>query len=51
MKNKPIFMLASNNKLNNHVINQHQITPNYVGTMICSKAINEENLRFSSLEI
>jgi len=51
MKNKPIFMLASNNKLNNHVINQHQITPSYVGTMICSKAINEENLRFSSLEI
>ncbi len=51
MKNKPTFMLASNKKLNNYAINQHQITPSYVGTMICSKAINEENLRFSSLEI
>ncbi len=49
-KKQPIFMLASSNKLKG-AINQHQITPSYVGTMICSKAINEENLRFSSLEI
>ncbi len=51
MKNKPTFMLATNKKLNTHIFNQRQVTPSYVGTMICSKAINEEKLRFSSLEI
>ena len=49
--NQPIFMLVSSNKLKRSAINQHQITPSYIGTMICSKDINEENLRFSSLEI
>lgn len=49
--NQPVFMLASSNKLKNCVINQPEITPSYIGTMILSKAINGENLRFSSLEI
>jgi hypothetical protein len=50
-KSKPIFMLAASKKLKGCTVNKHQITPSYIGTMIFSKAINEENLKFSSLEI
>jgi hypothetical protein len=46
-----IFMLASCHKLEACADNQHQISPSYIGTMICSKAINERSLRFSSVEI
>lgn len=50
-KSKPIFMLAASKKLKGCTVNQHQITPSYIGTMIFSKAINAEHLKFSSLEI
>jgi hypothetical protein len=51
IKDGAIFMMASRQKLKGCETNKQRITPSYIGTMVCSKAINEEDLRFSSLEI
>lgn len=51
LENKPMFMLSTNCNSKMNAIKKHGVEPHYIGTMIFSKGINEENLQFSSIEI